>query len=1779
LYLLKLVFLILVLGLASCVPQQSTSNKRKSSTGSTTQTDDNQDDGFSNAPDASSVAFFTGSSESSNVTLNEDLQTVIYLKGSSVHDFLGINSNQTRTFCLVASFNTGGAVENLRMRAVPISFFDFQKQSTQRLLRIDVPESTTNQSACSGSAFHITNSANGADTADNSSLAFDFPNVCISCAGIISSTDISLYLSNSGITTIDRVSESQLSLSSLVLRIDSKNNSSTQTGGENSCTDTGCRAKGFDCCLDGQCANDGEQKPSASSEDNFAQALADIAQNPSAFVNYPNVFFVCGANPVIIATPTPLPDAQATSDIVLEQQVQSFLCLEEAKKESPDFATAAVCAPNFDQTSFEAVRSAVWRSCGCDANPFPTSPSDPECPDFGLDVVKNQAGTITSVFCVAPPPPADPTPFQNLSLAVSNRSAPHRFFRADTGAAVDDISTLSSTVEPEGTPFVFLDPSSKTPEEESVRFNMNAILGQFSLELNLAQPAKVVQLDFDQAYIITTLSSFYTPCPQCSNDNWFQSFTAYPSSSNGTGLQAVSYTTDRQSFSDNNTLGNYEDTVFGRACWVPPTMIPFTHRPNSVVETQRQDRLLTQAMLYNNGYQKDWYGFNKGALIGSFDGVTWFAIGKSRRVIASSDKLFLAINAPFADLADPNDTVVQVIVDLGNNVVPDFDFDPAIAPNDNRQNSGATCQFWHQCQTDTDCVTRLGWEYMCADTDDYRSHLPKFDVFASEKANEQFEATTFDRLLQGLQPPSDGKRCVYRGSGAICNQNFSTLGGFTDSKKKLFTCAPNFYCAGLDDKDYNASHVRNPSEFDLISLGKETNVLGRPLKYIDGDDSLPLTAQSNLLHNAAIFFSGADLSATGVCRPGKKLGVNSYLEQHRSNDSTGRTDYINQISSCNSDAIGSARHLTCPEIQMTDDETISTARGDYVFYTGGAGFDLQRQVQNACGGESLHNNTGVTENTFAQIEADPIKTIVSLVTPQVTRDACFRRAGSVCHTDLDCSPGPLHGQEAIFFGIEFFGGTDAEKLYWEESLVCAQGAERPRNTDEGFFDFDMSLNRCCREIGKDFTMFTQTDSATIIPDSLATNISGNLDTDTLPLNNPLTNGRYSRYSVANVSDLTTPINLTTPSPQTPVVTQDTTVKAFQWKTFNDTGEKTCCGGGWVRKFADGTHDWTDNTRLSINTSNFSCLNYSTEVITTKPIDVAQINYSRDLDKLCVAPADGGCVQNAFIEPSDTDNIIAPTEFALDSVQFAATQNPLFNGHLGLLNTTPLSKPSQAGVLGIALDGKSYYEPTVFPHRDNSLNPVASDQLFTHVRNPTENSTINFTLPIYISANLTDTLGSSNLVSVKFLYFQDDGTNSPIQSVETLTPAPQQGIPVINGGGGLATPPIGCSPSITDGQDLAGTINIPSWCIDNQQGQIVYHANLGTVLPTAGTAYAFGSVEIQFHRQGSLLFDTDLVTVQIQADVSTAATVPGNDLYYLTRFGRLELLGVPQIAYEPIFCNDNRDNLVSGIYNVGSETRSSFFTNSFAWDNTINGRFLSQMYDETFDPGDASIATPGEPNDTSLLYNIQTSLTLQADSSDIAGLTSNDTTTSLADNGERAVFQDKISLNPIFSGHEFTCCNELGDEVSSAARCCSNHAVDVDGKLTCRLTKGVNLNVYFNKFISSEGLGEELPGGGLEEADFIPETGEPKLSDKVNDKLRALGEAFCENGAIRKGGAFGFFLPEPNNGFFEFFDQGDDIEDAKRYSIIDSFLDIDADNNTGTAPFLSGFRWDHHTYCD
>src|SRR5690606_30047739 len=117
---------------------------------------------------------------------------------------------------------------------------------------------------------------------------------------------------------------------------------------------------------------------------------------------------------------------------------------------------------------------------------------------------------------------------------------------------------------------------------------------------------------------------------------------------------------------------------------------------------------------------------------------------------------------------------------------------------------------------------------------------------------------------------------------------------------------------------------------------------------------------------------------------------------------------------------------------------------------------------------SLGSSNLDNANPFRLIEAKSGKTI-PIVEKSLIQNACLRRAGSVCHTDLDCSPNSMHEEATGMFALSYFGNI-AERDYYAESLVCAQKEPEPYVSDiEGLKKFKMNQNVCCREVGKDLT--------------------------------------------------------------------------------------------------------------------------------------------------------------------------------------------------------------------------------------------------------------------------------------------------------------------------------------------------------------------------------------------------------------------------------------------------------------------------------------------------------------------------------------------------------------------------------------------------------------------------------------------------------------------------------------------------------------------------------------
>lgn len=1746
--LLSLTFIIVLLFLESCIQAPSSTRKSTVSAASTTSSKKTSTSSPTFAADEN-LYWYTTSKITGTVTVNKSSSDVLYLRGKFVHNFLSSKNTSgdeyfRKSYCLVGNFPinstvTQGATSTtslesyqLRLRAVPI-YITTSNKTIERLFRIDVPNTTDNTSLCN---FPLDTNAT-AVLPPFIKPAFSLPQLCNSeivgtktyapvCKGLTPSSFLSLVYAG---TTLAKVPSTNLDLASVAFRADLQSNA---TDNESTCSNASCSAKGFDCCINGQCVKDGSEKASASIDPQYTQAKADYALNPLAFINYPNIYYICSniAHTPVQSTPTgntPVSEAQAR----VAKYLQDWTCASDVSagigfNNCRDLnSSGAATAFDKTETAYNNIKKKLAIACGCTAS---DSEMAVKCPDWGIIPVYlagalQSTTNITDFKCYAPIPPNPIGPITNLNVTVANRSAPHRFY-STTGTSYDDLSGLQARpTQPvqEGDDFYYLDELNKVgPVNGS--FNVNSILGKMTLDLSHTLPAKQVTVELGKAYILSATSGYFTPCSKCAKDSWFQTFTAHPTSQRGVGLVASGHTTSRDTYSANTTFGNYEDTKFGRACYVPVTMLPLSHAKNANLLTQRQTRLKTQAAYYVNGYQRDWYGFNKGALIGSFDGVTWFAIGTGRRITATSTKLYLALNSSFLDLADKTDTIVNIIPDFTANTAADLDFDPDISLTDPRQNTAGSCQKYHQCSVDADCVAQLGWEYVCADVSQLKTKWPIYDTDAKEVVNQEKTGPLFE-ILQSTISTTNNKRCVYRGQGSPCKRDYTTM--TNDANKKMLTCAPNFYCAGLDKNKFNDELVRSPNELDDILFGLDANFLGRPLYYVTANKTLPLDIISNIKYNAtnAVGLSTAEADDMGICRPGRSLSTDDVLA-HSNPDASKRTDYISQIGSCNSASSGSTRFLTCPAF---NDEL------NYVDVTA-SDYSDQKKTQNACGGEAKHTSTALS--AFKSIEGLSLLNLQNITSPTLVQDACFRRAGSVCHTDLDCGPNKMHEEAVGTLDIKYFGGTEAEQSYWKESLVCSQANSIPALGDPNYFDYKLNSNRCCREIGKDFTMVTEGPKS-IVPENIGTNET--LKTGRFTYSNPQAANRYSRYTISK--------ELIADSDALPKVSATAEPKANQWKVINETGSLTCCGGGWIRKFADGTHDWKVKNRLSLDANNFRCLNFRSPLadsaFTNFTSDqVWQTSYQREFELFCKSPDISGCLQvpyqatNGFsiLAPKaydPADKIIPDYNYVVGPAGYAAP----ISGR-SRLSTSPTVDPIDgSGPWTQLLNSDVPYTPV--PYYFSPV-PYDVDQRTNKAYNFFVDRTFDYGVEMYLPAYIgyDGTRGNSTFIkNVYIKYFFDSPRMPEVRDITAY----------------LDNDPANTCESVFAYNSPSGmpidnlTVNATTyegWCVGKSaktgnRPVINVHADTNTI----GFNWKYAGIIIDF--------------VPIENKNNTKVTEPGNALYYMSKLARMELIGIPQITYEPLYCNDNHDKLVSGIFKSIYPDRTSFNAASNAYTN--------------FDP----IAS----------YNADSS----ASTAENANYGTKD---NAATPKNRFTFQDKLEHSAIFSSKDFTCCTPLGKN-APAIKCCSGYAATgADGKSSiCKLPSGTDLNVYFNKFVSSEGVGADLPNGpatGLvvkgtsAEVDFNDYTGEPKYRRSTYEKLEALATSYCSSAKWVTGGAFGKFPPEPFSGSYTVQSGATgNLEDSFPMSIVDSVIDFEAaDQSVGKIPFDSGFKWNHHYYC-
>lgn len=579
------------------------------------------------------------------------------------------------------------------------------------------------------------------------------------------------------------------------------------------------------------------------------------------------------------------------------------------------------------------------------------------------------------------------------------------------------------------------------------------------------------------------------------------------------------------------------------------------------------------------------------------------------------------------------------------------------------------------------------------------------------------------------------------------------------------------------------------------------------------------------------------------------------------------------------------------------------------------------------------------------------------------------------------------------------------------------------------------------------------------------------------------------------------------------------------------GSDSCNSDGYIRKFVDGSHDWkTAYQRLSLDPENFKCLNYENTLAhldneDSSAIGVDQFNYFEDYSNLCKHPhygepsQNGGCVQ-VGIRASNGFSITLPVEQNIS--------NDYGFANIARLDTSPVQSIQTYGgsVASVpVLHSRAPYMPN--PYRLNYPANGEPTGPFYYVAGR-EIPGSSFYLPIYIG-------GISNITAVKLKYYNEDYELLATDSSKLINSCSDNTQPYTSG--------LGAMPDNT-------------WCIVNvAAGGVIFHirANpsrefgLGQNGEPIQWAYAGIVIEYNFLGGDSFVYPSG------QTNPYASGITAGNDLYYLTKLGRLELSGIPQIFYEPIYCNSDRSKIVGGIFK-NATTRTEFASISFDYKKQTNSRKLARK----------SLA---------MIYDKNATGTDRALSS-----------TSSASGPERITFNDKLKTDTIFSADEFACCQKLNSITTSSSRCCSGYSVSVqtqDGntRLICKLPTRVDLHVYFNKFVSNEGRSQDIiKPARLKDKDFISETGEPKLRQATHDKIRLLGQLYCESGEVIRGGAFGNFIASPLLYISNFSGVIANIENAKYYSIVDEYRDQNVDQFAGEPVFFAGYRWNHHWYC-
>lgn len=1750
----KLSILALLFMVSSCLPQSSQRRDSRSNAKDNSPPPSSTNE----ATNTTELYFFHRGQRNSSLRVPSNTSNIFYIRGGAVDQFFKKTPNVlSSNYCFIGNFSniivnpSQGTSESrqLRIRAIPTREFDYSTGKYINSFKLELNNSSSSTNACPG----VFAGFNSSQTPQK--VFFSSGSLCPNC-----NTDIrtqNLHILKVEGNQVSDHSNTQLTngvpLSLQFTHEGSQGGGNNSGEGSHSCTQNSCTEAGTCCNFDiGRCVTHASPKPGVQQQypELLQQAQNQIATNPRSILNYPHLFYIC-------ADQVPQDDTGGNTtggEVTVERVRKDYKCAEEMRKYaigSPyqlflnttptkcgtGGQPSCECKYSSTQTEedlyYQKVLERLYDYCRCPGNSLNEKLQN--CPEYYYKVLaKDSQDNPTQFRC----DPVAPIAF-NPNVTLNSRSIPHRFYSELGGGSVDNLKTAPAGTKQEGVAFRYNDPSHLLyPVNGS--YNMNSILGNIKLDLSEAHPAKIVNVEQGRTYMIKNdPGSIYLPCPNCGSDSWFQSFSAWPSTiRDGLGLQAYGHSTKRNENQHNAYLGNYEDTHWGRACFLPPTMIPFSQKPNGLLnaQTSRRSRLKTQAALFANGYQRDWFGFNRGAIIGSFDGVSWFAVGSRRIVTASSKKLFLAINAPFGDLATPTVTTLKV-EPYAQGSGSTYDYNPNLKPSrgNPNQNMGGSCQRYHICKTDKDCITQLGWEYTCAEMSTLKTYWPSFSG-ANEVVNNNPSPKGILGILQQDEFPSTEttRRCFYRGAGSPCVLNPKDI---LDVKlQKSLTCAPNFYCAAPSLPVFNKEVSRFGGKLLDINFlspnhlyGQDANVLGRPRHYAAGVGltGLPLDIQNIIKENIFSHNTGStpkikENAQIGLCRPGKSTipdnaSVNTSSEltflqslyNFPSLDPVKNhglypggalsTDYISQVGVSNVNNYSSARYLTCPVLDEdgnylhlkekmlnkyeTSPEELMKTMLNYM---------EKSQEQNITSRENLDPNE---KSPFSTLEGGFLSSSPNIIRPSLVRNACMRRAGSPCHSDLDCAPNSLHSPLVSMANMNFFGNP-AEKAYWEETLVCGQADKSPAPNLSTFETHDIKKNKCCREVEKDISIYT--------PKS--PQISFELDSQALPFISPQRTDRYSRFLSTDTK--ITGDHLVNADGKIPLLEVLRGVaQNSQWKVIHETAKRTCCGGGWIRKFASGHHDWASPNAPNFLAQNFQCLNYSSTLATFSSNELKSLFgipeniVNRERNLLCdEVSSPVRCSQINFPLLTDTYENTPPSELTSTS-------------------TDQWLHACTADTVGGACDIPSASMLHLIPYTPRLFSGDLERAVFYKDGNDVIKNSLSLKMPMYIPwENLPTVSGGGKNFEISVVKIQATGSPAPIS---------------------CGTGDSSSIPASENTDDCSFTFNKNS-------------GNLIVKLTSGGAPYQ----DIDQNGEARYLIRISFLHKYFSGEASKpgAPLSPGSPYFYLKRLAQMELAGVPQIHHQPIYCNDNSRKLVPGLY------KSSLYGNeSYSHDDKFShGQDHVQKAPSRYRDG----GTPPSDQPIKLKPAID-----EGSSSDKYEITN---------------YKD-LATAPVFSEHEFSCCKKLGSYVQRSSECCSGFTVfdEQNNAQLCKLPPRTNVSLYFNRYISGEGIGKELANNDLElnTGDFNPHTGEPLLTTTVTKKLERLARAYCSTGEWRKGAAFGNFIGQPNSSA---------KNENRTYSIVDDYYDQEILKNQdisskgkatmGFRAFSRGYRWNHHIYC-